>query len=242
MAKRGEIRIGTSGWHYDHWTERFYPKEIKANDRLAFYAGHFNAVEINNTFYNLPSAKTIREWRETVPKGFLFAAKASRYITHMKKLKDPREATERFFHRIGELKSTLGPVLFQLPPQWHRNVERLQTMLSDLPKGRYAFEFRDDSWFDDEVNAVLRKHKAAFCVYDLAGEQSPKTVTTNWVYVRLHGPGDPYEGSYDDAELKEWASAITEWSSSGKDVFCFFDNDQAAYAVQNALKLKELVS
>lgn len=242
MAKRGDIRIGTSGWHYDHWKERFYPKEAKAADLLPYYAQHFDTVEINNTFYNLPSAKTIREWKETVPKGFLFAAKASRYITHMKKLKDPKEATERFFRRVGELRSHQGPILFQLPPQWKRNPERLESLLEALPRGRFAFEFRDDSWFDEEINQSLRKHKAAFCIYDLAGEQSPHTVTTNWVYIRLHGPGDAYQGSYDNNALQEWASTIKGWAKEGRDVFCYFDNDQAAYAVQNALQLKEMVS
>jgi uncharacterized protein YecE (DUF72 family) len=234
----GELRIGTSGWSYQHWIGRFYPKGIS----LEAYARQFDTVEINNTFYNLPLESTFRTWRETVGSSFLFAVKASRYITHRRKLRDPETVSRLFFERVIFLGDTLGPILFQLPPRWHVNVERLAEFLAHLPTDfRYTFEFRDKTWFNEEVDALLRQHGVAFCIYDLAGETSPLKVTTDFVYIRLHGPEKAYQGKYQDPVLDRWAEAITAWSREGRNVYVYFDNDEKAYAAADALRLRERV-
>ena len=236
------IHIGTSGWYYDHWRGRFYPASMSSDQFLSHYARHFQTVEINNTFYQLPSAETFVAWRDGTPPRFLFACKASRYITHMKKLADPARTTERFFEAIQILGSKLGPVLFQLPPRWHVNADRLRAFLRTLPKSpRFAFEFRDPSWFAPEIYAALAEHHAAFCIYDLAGLQSPIETTTDFVYIRLHGPGGPYRGKYDDRALRAWARRCRAWIKAGKDVYCYFDNDERGYAVQDALELQQML-
>jgi uncharacterized protein YecE (DUF72 family) len=234
--------IGTSGWNYLHWKERFYPQGMPPSDWLGYYSRRFSTVEINNTFYNLPSENIFAGWRDGVPERFIFAVKASRYITHMKKLKDPKESLERFFERVRSLGAQLGPVLFQLPPRWHRNRKRLEGFLEALPSGKpFAFEFRDTSWHHEEIYTVLQAHNAAFCIYDLAGVTSPKRVTADFVYVRLHGPGAAYQGRYSARVLSEWAEAFSAWNREGRTVFCYFDNDQDAYAIHNALELAQMM-
>ncbi|MGE5489557.1 MAG: DUF72 domain-containing protein [bacterium] len=236
------IRIGTSGWQYKHWRGPFYPADLPASRMLAFYLEHFDTVEVNNSFYRLPALETFENWKAASPPGFLFAVKGSRFITHMKKLKDPEPSSRKFFDAVAGLGSKLGPILWQLPPFWQVNAERLDEFLSVLPRRRrYAFEFRNETWFTGEVSAILKRHKAAFCIYDLDYRQSPRTVTADWVYVRLHGPDGKYSGSYPDDALKEWARQFDEWTREGRDVYCYFDNDQAGYAVRNALRLRELV-
>ena len=237
-----EIRIGTSGWHYDHWVGPFYPDHMKPADFLAFYAERFTTAEINNSFYQLPSATTLAQWRDAVPDGFRFTAKASRYITHMKKLKDPAASLERFLERIAILEPKLGPLLFQLPPKWRADVDRLEAFLDAVPKERRAaVEFRDASWWIDDVYAALERHGAAFCPFELAGQEAPLQVTADFVYLRLHGPGDAYQGAYDDARLRAWADHLVAWRDAGRDVWCFFDNDEAGYAALNAARLQTLV-
>lgn len=209
---------------------------------LPFYTERFDTVELNNSFYRLPSKAALENWREETPAHFCFAAKASRYLTHAKKLKDPEQGIARFFDRIEVLGSKLGPILFQLPPQWPVNTERLAHFLDALPSGhRYAFEFRNETWSTAEVEEILRSHDAAYCIFDLAGYRSPLFVTANFVYVRLHGPGGKYQGSYPDSALKHWADLISEWKSHRKHVYLYFDNDDSGYAPQNALKLKQLL-
>jgi len=244
MTKRRSIHIGTSGWHYDHWKGPFYPADMDAGEMLGFYSGVFRAVEINNSFYRLPDERTLEHWRDTVSGDFLFAVKASRYITHMKKLKDPKEPLKTFLGRIRILGDRLGPILFQLSPRWNCNAGRLREFLERLPGDyRYAFEFRDPSWFTDEVCDLLRGAGAAFCIYELAGTLSPKEITADFVYIRLHGPGnEAYEGSYDRQALAGWAGAISSWATSGREVFCFFDNDQRGYAAQNARSLAAMLN
>jgi uncharacterized protein YecE (DUF72 family) len=241
MGKSG-IYIGTSGWHYQHWKGPFYPEDLPDKRLLDYYLKHFQTAEINNTFYQLPEKKTFVQWRESVPEGFLFAVKASRYITHMKKLKDPQEPLANFMGRVAGLGEKLGPILFQLPPKWHFNLERLQDFLKALPGDyRHTFEFRDPSWFNEQTNQALAERGAAFCIYDFEQRQSPRSVTADFVYVRLHGPDGAYQGSYDDRTLSDWAEAFSAWAEQGKEVFCYFDNDERGYAAQNALKLKELL-
>ena len=242
MKNIGRISIGTSGWHYPHWIGPLYPLGMASEEFLPYYARRLSTVEINNTFYHLPTPHTLREWEKQTPKHFLFACKGSRFITHMKKLKDPEKSIERFFETITGLKHKLGPILFQLPPHWKMNVLRLEEFLKALPKPfRYAFEFRDASWFAQPVYDVLSKYEAAFCLYHLAGQWSPEIGTTDYVYIRLHGPGEAYQGKYDAQTLRTWANKCQKWAQSGKDVYCYFDNDEKGFSVINALTLKSMI-
>ena len=212
------------------------------NRFLVHYAKHLHTVEINNSFYQLPREKTLLRWHNNVPSEFIFAVKASRHITHMKKLKDPDEPVSNFLERIGKIGDKLGPILFQLPPNFSLNVQRLQAFLKVLPTGfRYAFEFRHPSWFHPEVYGALGEHGASFCIYDLAGRLSPKEETAGFIYIRLHGPGRPYQGRYEIMVLEEWAGDLSAWAKEGKEIYCYFDNDEAGYAAQDALRLKTIV-
>ena len=209
---------------------------------LGFYAEHFPTVELNNSFYHLPSIKSFHAWRETVPDDFVFAVKASRFITHMKKLKAPKTSTEKFFARVEKLERKLGPILFQLPPRWKVNVGRLAEFLGAMPKDyRFAFEFRDESWFNDEVYEVLKKHNVALCVYHMNGWDSPMEVTADFAYVRMHGTESTYGGSYPRSALKKWAKRIETWRSQSMDVYFYFNNDPEGHAVRNAKSLQKLV-
>ena len=242
MPRRGRAWIGTSGFHYKHWMGTFYPPGMRPPEFLRYYAERFRTVELNNPFYRMPTDEALEGWREGSPDGFLFAVKASRFITHMKKLADPEKSIRKFFDGMEILGDKLGPVLFQLPPRWTVNVERLYEFLEALPKGnRYAFEFREESWLRQDVYDLLERYNAAVCAYDFDYRQSPVVVTGDLMYVRLHGPGARYRGSYSDEALGVWAGRMREWLENGIDVYCYFDNDEAAYAVKDALRLRELV-
>ncbi|HYM00529.1 MAG TPA: DUF72 domain-containing protein [Blastocatellia bacterium] len=216
---------------------------MSAADMLEFYTSKFDTVEINSTFYSLPTPTTVKSWKDEVPGDFRFAAKASRYITHMKKLRDPQSALERVLDRVDLLSRKLGPVLFQLPPRWQCNTKRLEQFLEALPTGhRYAFEMRDHSWHAAEIYRLLSRRRAAFCIYDLAGFQSPVRLTTDFVYVRLHGPSNAaYSGSYRKASLRKWAKTIGTWSKDLRSIYIYFDNDQKGYAPKDALELKSML-
>ncbi|MFC7522489.1 DUF72 domain-containing protein [Parapedobacter sp. GCM10030251] len=238
-----KIYIGTSGWHYKHWKGVFYPEKLKERDQLSFYSKSFYTVEINNSFYRLPSESTFNNWKDQVPTDFLFAVKANRYITHLKKLNEVAEYTRDFVQLANHLGKKLGPFLFQLPPSWKLNLDRLSNFAEILPKGyRYAFEFRNQDWYVPGVYEVLRHHNCAFCIYELAGHQSPIEITADFAYVRLHGPGGKYQGKYSDATMSEWADRCRAWKQKGKDIFFYFDNDEKAYAVDNAKTLAELLT
>jgi uncharacterized protein YecE (DUF72 family) len=239
---KAEVRIGTSGWQYRHWKGNFYDAELPVARMLEAYCQHFDTVELNNSFYKLPSAEAFAHWRQSTPKGFVFAVKGSRFITHMKKLKDPESGLRKLLPRAEQLGEKLGPILFQLPPAWRVDVQRLQDFLHALPrKHRFAFEFRDPSWHCPEVLALLSRSNVAFCIYDLAGFQSPLEITADFAYVRLHGPGGRYQGSYSGEALEEWALRIRGWARKLKAVYVYFDNDQEGYAAANALELLERV-
>lgn len=237
-----QIYIGTSGWSYKHWKGTFYPEHIKVKDQFAYYLQNFNTVEINNTFYKLPTEETFLNWRRIVSSEFIYVIKASRYITHQKKLHDPAQSISLFMQRVKLLGPQLGPILFQLPPFMKSNTELLEAFLVELPEGfRYVFEFRSADWYSQEVFNLLRKYNCAFCIYELAGHFSPVEITADFVYIRLHGPDDKYQGSYSDQILKQWAQQCIFWSAS-KDVYIYFDNDQNGYAAFNALKLKQIIA
>jgi uncharacterized protein YecE (DUF72 family) len=235
----GTLHIGTSGWHYRHWYGHFYPEKLPAAKMLEFYASHFDTVELNNTFYRLPTENGVKNWRTTAPDDFCFAAKGSRFLTHMKKLKDPEIGIGRFFERVERLEPRLGPIVFQLPPFWEVDAERLEAFLHALPKHhRYAFEFRNPTWHTPAINRILEKYNAAFCIFEIAGFASEYQITADFTYVRLHGPEGAYQGSYSGSRLERWAARIAAWRSELTAVYVYFDNDQAAYAVENALSLK----
>ena len=209
---------------------------------LETYIRHFTTVEINNSFYRLPEPPSLEAWRDSTPADFVFAMKASRFLTHNKKLKDPENALENFLPRAELLGAKLGPILFQLPPHWKINLERLDQFLSTLPKThRYAFEFREHTWFHPESYALLRAHNAAFCIYDLAQFETAHEITADFTYVRLHGPEQwKYTGSYSEEQLAEWARRIRRWGARLRAIYVYFDNDEAGYAAQNARTLKHL--
>jgi len=237
--------VGTSGWHYEHWRGRFYPVELSKPKWLEFYASSFKTVELNNSFYHLPSEKAFANWHDSSPKGFVYAVKVSRFITHIKKLRNVEEALEKFLERAKLLENKLGPLLYQLPPNLHRNDSLLEGFLSILPKDlRHVFEFRHESWLDKGVFDLLRRYNAGFCMYDMPDLTTPLEATADFVYVRFHGRGWLYGGCYSDEELSRWAQDIKRLSKNKKTVYIYFNNDADAFAVQNALtlerKLKEI--
>lgn len=237
-----KVLIGTSGWHYKHWRGNFYPVGVQPADYLAHYLRSFSSVEINNSFYRLPAPETLADWRDSVPRDFVFAVKASRFITHMKKLKDPQQSFALFMQRVGVLGEKLGPVLFQLPPAWRFDEGRFRAFLEALPTTyRYTFEFRDPSWYNDRAYELLQLHRCAFCIYELEYHLSPLEVTADFVYVRLHGPGKKYDGSYADEVLAGWAERCRHWLEQDKSVYVYFDNDLHGYAPVNAARLQEML-
>lgn len=235
------FHVGTSGWVYPHWRGNFYPAGLPECDWLAYYARHFSTVEINRSFYRLPSQENFAVWRDATPGEFVFAVKASRFITHMKKLKDPEETLPALLEAISGLGKKLGPVLFQLPPNWRVNPQRLRALLQRLPPGlKTAFELRDPSWHTQEVLSLLGEFNAAFCIYDLGGFESPRRVTADFIYLRLHGPGAPYSGRYGTRRLGDWAAWLKHQHC--QTAYVYFDNDEAAYAVRDALELRTMLS
>ncbi len=217
--------VGTSGWQFDNWSGRFYDAGTPKESWLAAYAQTFSSVEVNNTFYQLPERSKLERWREATPPDFTFAIKANRYITHLKKLLDPVEPLATLYRHLEPLEDRIGPILFQLPPNWHRNAGRLEAFLDHLSaQHRHVFEFRDPTWFHPETIEALADHDAAFCTYDLGAKQSPVALTSDLAYVRLHGEETAYEGRYSEDALATWAGRVREWSREGRDVFVYFNN------------------
>lgn len=237
----GKVRIGTSGWAYKDWRGPFYPRTLRDEDRLAYLSRRFPTLEINASFYRLPSDRAVAAWRDQTPDDFIFAWKASRYITHNKKLTDPKDGLAHMFARTVGLGEKLGPVLFQLPPGLRRDDARLAAFLKALPdRGRFAFEFRRPDWHAPPVLALLAEHGAALCLSDHHDAPAPFEVTADFVYLRGHGPGGRYQGRYPQATLKDWAARIRRWRST-HDVFIYFDNDIKSAAPADATRLTELL-
>jgi uncharacterized protein YecE (DUF72 family) len=242
-VKQGKIHIGTSGWSYKHWRGTFYPPNIKTVSEFSYYQDHFDTVELNNSFYRLPPPETFDTWRKFTGPTFVFAVKANRFLTHAKKLIVDGNSIDRMFGSFIRLRKKLGVILFQLPPRWKVNAIRLEDFIRALPKGyRYAFEFREQSWYNEEVYSILRRFNCAFCIYELNYHTSPLEITADFIYIRLHGPGNKYQGSYNDEELHHWATMIRKWRRQGKDVYVYFDNDEAGFAAFNALALKKILA
>lgn len=236
-----ELRIGTSGWHYDDWWGALYPAGLRKKDALAYYAARFDATELNAPFYRTPTEKAVAKWREATPDGFRFGWKASRFITHWRRLVVDANSMRLLEARTGLLGAKLGPILFQLPPRMRVNRERLARFLEALPgHRRYGFEFRHESWYDKPVFDLLSRYDASLCLSDHADAPAPREVTAGWVYLRLHGPGGRYRGSYSDAALRAWAKDIRRWRREGREVWCFFDNDVKSAAPRDAARLLEL--
>jgi uncharacterized protein YecE (DUF72 family) len=247
----GVALVGCSGWHYKHWRGRVYDESLPTTAWLREYARRFATVEINNSFYRLPAEHTFDSWREQVPRGFRFAVKASRFLTHIKRLRDPEEPLERFFSHARALGPTLGPILYQLPPRWFPDQARLAAFLESLPR-RLArgsrrrvlnvLEVRDPRGYEPWVVDLLREHEVALCVHDMPGSVSPLVATGPILYVRLHGFARKYGGSYPDDVLAEWAGWIANETASGRDAYVYFNNDMNGYAVQDATRLVRMIS
>ncbi|OGY22583.1 MAG: hypothetical protein A2126_00400 [Candidatus Woykebacteria bacterium GWB1_45_5] len=288
--------IGTSGWVYDDWWGRFYPPNLKPEERLEHYAKSFDTVELNASFYHLPRKKTFENWAKKTPREFVFAVKISKYITQNLKLKNALAPTKLFLQEASGLGNKLSVVLVQLPPNFGANKERLENFLKVLSNGfglttatfqtcaptesgsprllikatknseermesglaqtgektagsqnlirlpRFAFEFRHESWLNEEIYGLLRKYSAGFVIQDSVHWPTAEVVTSGFVYLRFHGPGALYSSNYPDPQLKRWAEKIKKWLSEGLDVYGYFNNDVNAFAVHNALKLRDLVS
>jgi uncharacterized protein YecE (DUF72 family) len=234
--------IGCSGWHYEHWRGLHYPKELPKPKWLSFYARQFDTVELNNSFYRLPSEKAFNTWQESTPDDFVFAVKVSRFITHVKRLKSLGSAVENFLSRADLLKEKLGPLLYQLPPSMGRNDEVLKNFLSTLPsKYQHVIEFRHESWIDEAVFDILRRHNVGLCVFDMPGFGCPLVATSHFAYVRLHGSEGLYSSSYSDEELAQWAQRIARLSHDVRVSYIYFNNDAEAFAIENAMTLRSLL-
>jgi len=240
MALTATFRVGCSGWQYRHWKGDFYPADLPQRHWLDYYTRHFDTVEVNNSFYRLPPEGVFESWRSRTPHAFVFAVKASRFLTHMKKLKDPEEPIERLFSRALELRAKLGPVLYQLPGQMQKNVERLAGFLALLPpRIKHAIEFRHPSWYDDEVMQLLRRHHVALCLHDMVGSATPRLMTARFTYIRFHGATGRYHGAYPQQVLEGWA----EWlATCGHPAFVYFNNDVGGHAPRDAKKLMTLLA
>jgi len=242
------VWIGTSGWSYKHWEDgKFYPPDMPASEYLPFFATRFPTLEINYSYYQLPPRETFEMWQRKVPGGFLFAVKASRYLTHMKKLKEPAEPLSRLLHNAGGLSETFGPVLFQFPARWDVDIARLREFMLALhahPEHHYAFEFRHKSWLSDDVYTCLRESNAALCLPIGWGIPLDLQLTADWTYLRFHGGERSH--NFEDDELALWATRIRDWRERGVDSFSYFNNDALwegrPAAVDNALRLDEMVN
>jgi uncharacterized protein YecE (DUF72 family) len=254
--------IGTSGFDYPHWVGPLYPKDLPQDRRLSFYAQHFDSVELNYTFYRLPGPDVFERWARETPDAFRFVVKGSRYITHVKRLADPKEPIERLFAAAEPMGEKLSCVLWQTPPRWRARPERLADFLAALAdhraarRVRHAFEFRDESWFTEEVYQMLRRADAALVIADspfellapgMASRRLGRPVveiplTGSWAYIRRHGPGKLYSGSYPATSVKADAAWIAETLAAGRDAYVFYNNDPGAHAVANASSLAEALS
>lgn len=240
MAEDISIRIGTSGWTYKHWQEVFYPAECPQSKWLEYYTDHFDTVELNASFYRLPNPKTFENWRARTPDNFLWSVKASKYITHTKRLKDPVEPLKRLYDAAAGLGEKLGVILIQLPP----NLVFDETLFRDFcdklnPGIRHTLEPRHASWLNDNAYAILKEFNMALCISDTAGRYpSAEEITADFVYVRLHGSQELYASGYTEDELQNWAQKIRSWN---RDTFIYFDNDFEGNAIKDAKRLKEIL-
>jgi uncharacterized protein YecE (DUF72 family) len=238
----GTLRVGTSGWQYDHWKGDFYPGQLKKTEWFDHYAGQFDTVEVNNTFYHLPKAETFDRWARQSPEGFLYVLKYSRYGSHIKRLKDPADHVATYLDRARRLGEHLGPILVQLPPRWNADPPRLKAFLDAAPDDlRWAVEFRDESWLNEEIFSILADRNAALVIHDLIADH-PRRVTADWVYLRYHGANQRYEGTYTPQKLSADARRVRQWLGDGLDVYAYFNNDVGGHAPRDAADLRRYVT
>lgn len=236
------IHIGCSGWVYKHWRGLFYPEGLPQKRWFEHYADEFDTVEINNSFYRLPSGDTFEKWRKQAPPGFCYAVKANRYLTQAKKLKECEEPLERMMTAVRCLGDRLGPMLYQLPPSMKINLERLETFLRIIPKDvTNVFEFRNKDWYVPETYALLDRYGASFCVHDMPGSASERVAVGPIAYVRFHGGEGKYWGRYSDEGLLSWTDWIVDQASQDRSVWCYFNNDIHGHAIEDARTLKSMV-
>ncbi|RJF74011.1 DUF72 domain-containing protein [Rhodopseudomonas palustris] len=237
------VRIGTSGWSYPSWRGPFFPDGLPLNRQLQYYASQFGSAELNGVFYRTPTPEAVKGWRDTTGEDFVFAWKASKFITHWKRLSAASlNSLELLEDRISLLGDKAGPILFQLPPQFSADEQRLAAFVEMLsPRRRYAFEFRHPSWYAPNILRVLRRANASLCLSDHHDAPAPWKRTADFVYVRGHGPGGRYHGHYSRAALQSWANTIAAWRRRGHDVYVYFDNDQKSAAPLDALRLQRLM-
>ncbi len=239
---RGQVRVGCSGWVYKDWRGVVYPAAMRQRDWFACYATQFDTVELNNTFYRLPTPEAVDRWAAQAPSGFLYSVKLGAFGSHRMKLRDAKRWLPNHLDRVRRLGASLGPNLVQLPPRWKRNVERLDEFLTAAPRDiRWAVELRDPSWLHDDVFALLERHGAALCIHDLLPDH-PWVLTASWTFVRFHGPDalkDPYHGRYGGRRLWRPARRLREWLDGGSDVFAYFNNDFDGHAVVDARWLRQ---
>jgi uncharacterized protein YecE (DUF72 family) len=236
----GALRLGTSGFQYDHWKGVFYPEDLPKKHWFEFYARRFDTVEINNTFYRLPEPHTFEAWRKEAPEGFCYALKFSRYGTHMKRLKEPGRTVGRFMQRARRLGGLLGPLLVQLPPHFKADPARLASFLDAAPSGRrWTLEFRHGSWLSGEVLAILEERGAALCIHDMLPDH-PWETTADWTYLRFHG--DRYRGGYSPQKLTAAARRLAGLLDAGLDVYVYFNNDLEGHAVKDADNLRRYIA
>ncbi len=246
-GKQGRAYIGCSGFSYDKWHGMFYPEDADKKHLLAYYARHFNAVEINSSFYGLPKPSTIRKWLDETPRDFRFCFKVSRYITHVKKLNDPEKGATRFMDAVSDVARRKGPLLLQLSPTLKPQYKRLDKTLRALKKDKsarwqVAVECRNEDWYGDELDALLNRHRASLVIHDMKrGKNAEPNAGAPFIYLRYHGPRGDYGGSYGDARLRRDAKRIRTWLNEGRNVYAFFNNDADGYAPLDALRLKEFL-
>ncbi len=235
------VRIGTSGWVYPHWRGIFYPQELRQKDWFAHYSRQFDTVEINNTFYRLPTPAVFEKWRAQAPPGFVYSVKANRFLTHVKKLLDPEQPLQAFFEGAINLKETCGPILYQLPPGWAPGIPRFKRFLEALPEGfSHVFEFRDARWLTENVFRLMEQRGVSHCIHDRYGLNVPHRITASPVYIRLHGDPAP-GGDYTTDALDIWAARIRAWRDQSLNVFLYFNNDFGGYAIKNAVSIRKIL-
>jgi uncharacterized protein YecE (DUF72 family) len=241
-SARGRVYVGCSGWQYASWRGVFYPRGLPTSGWLAHYARTFDTVEVNGSFYRLPEPRAVKRWQAETPDEFVFAWKASRYLTHMKRLIAPRDPLRRLLGRARHLGHKLGPILYQLPTRWKKNEERLSAFVCKLPAAlRHVVEFRDPSWYGEATASLLEQTGVGLCLHDMPDSKPARCVVGPFVYVRFHGTTGKYAGGYGARALASWASWLVAQANAGLDVYAYFNNDIEGHAVRDAVRLRDAI-